>query len=106
MAVDAAEALLDRYTPVRVTIEADGFARVTVAGAPKVLVEQGWRVFLVCVSNSLKPIGCDSATQFGEQRDTIQECHRRFSRGRIRHRKYGTRRCEILVRLRNDCATR
>jgi hypothetical protein len=53
VAVDAAEALLDRHTLVRVTIEADGFARVTAAGAPKVLVEQGWRVFLVRVSNPL-----------------------------------------------------
>ena len=53
VAVDAADALLDRYTLVRVTTETDGFARATAGGAPKILVEQGWRVFLVRVSNPL-----------------------------------------------------
>lgn len=52
-AVDAAEKILDQYTVVRVVTEADGFGDVTVGGAQKTLVEQGWRPFLVRVSNKI-----------------------------------------------------
>lgn len=50
-AVEATEKILDRYTVVRVVTEADGFGDVTVGGAQKTLVEQGWRPFLVRVFN-------------------------------------------------------
>jgi len=52
-AVDAAEKILDRYTLTRVAIEADGYARATAGGAQRTLIEQGWRVFLVRVSNPM-----------------------------------------------------
>lgn len=50
-AVDAAEKILDRYTLARVVTESDGFGDVTAGGAGKVLIEQGWKPFLVRVSN-------------------------------------------------------
>jgi hypothetical protein len=50
-AIKAAEEILDRYTVVRVATEADGFGRVTIGGAQRILIEQGWRPFLVRVSN-------------------------------------------------------
>lgn len=53
-AVAAAERILDRYTVARIVVTADGFARVSGGGAPRTLVEQGWRAFLVRVSN---PVG-------------------------------------------------
>jgi hypothetical protein len=52
-AVKAAEAILDRYTVVQVVTEADGFGRVKPGGAQRLLVEQGWRPYLVRVSNAL-----------------------------------------------------
>jgi hypothetical protein len=52
--VDAAEKILDSYTLTRVATEVDGYARTTVGGAQRNLVEQGWRIFLVRVSN---PVG-------------------------------------------------
>ena len=53
-AVTAAEMILDRYTLARIQIESDGYARASVGGAQRALVEQGWRLFLVRVAN---PIG-------------------------------------------------
>jgi hypothetical protein len=53
-AVEAAESILARYTLVHVEIEADGYPRTTAGSAPRTLIEQGWRAFLVRVSN---PIG-------------------------------------------------
>jgi hypothetical protein len=50
-AVDAAEALLDRYTLAHLAFYPNGSARVLPGGAQRVLVEQGWRVFLVRISN-------------------------------------------------------
>ena len=50
-AVEATEKILDQYTLVRIVTEPDGFAEVTAGGAQKILVEQGWRPFLVRVSN-------------------------------------------------------
>src|SRR5262245_50714394 len=52
-AIDAAERILDRYTLVRIVTEADGAAPAVVAGASPTLLEQGWRVFLMRVSNPL-----------------------------------------------------
>jgi hypothetical protein len=52
-AVNAAENILDRYTLARVTTDTDGYAYTAVGGAPKTLLEQGWTLFLVRVSNSV-----------------------------------------------------
>ena len=52
-AVEMAEAILDHYTLLRVRIEADGFPRTTAGGAPRTLIEQGWRVYLVHVFNPI-----------------------------------------------------
>lgn len=52
-AVEAAEKILDRYTLLQVATSADGFAAATRGGASPILVEQGWRVFLVRVANSV-----------------------------------------------------
>lgn len=57
VAVAEAERILDRYTLLRVAVTTDGFARVSGGGAPRILLEQGWRAFLVRVSN---PIGATS----------------------------------------------
>jgi len=50
-AVNAAERILDRYTLATLSIGPDGSSRVVPAGAPRKLVEQGWRMFLVRVDN-------------------------------------------------------
>jgi hypothetical protein len=50
--IEAAERILDRYTVLRVAIEADGYARAAAGGAERFLMEQGWRVFLVRVFNT------------------------------------------------------
>ncbi len=50
-AVEAAEKIIDRYTLVRVALDADGVGRTVAAGAQRTLIEQGWSVFLVRVSN-------------------------------------------------------
>jgi hypothetical protein len=57
ISVDAAEQILDRYTLARLAIEADGTGHVSVGGAERSLVEQGWRMFLVRVANSNSWIG-------------------------------------------------
>jgi hypothetical protein len=51
VAVDAAEKILGRYTLASLTIDPDGTARVMVGGAPRTLIEQGWRMFLVRIAN-------------------------------------------------------
>jgi len=51
-AVTAAEGILERYTIANLSIESETSARVMLGGAPRTLVEQGWRVFLVRVANS------------------------------------------------------
>src|SRR5688572_28678232 len=51
-AVDAAEKILDRYTLARIVTDADGYAHTSAGGAKRALIEQGWSVFLVRVSNS------------------------------------------------------
>lgn len=50
-AVAAAEVVLDRYTLARVDIGASGYPQASAGGAPKLLIEQGWSLFLVRVSN-------------------------------------------------------
>jgi hypothetical protein len=52
VAVEAAEKILDRYTLATLSIASGGTSRVAPAGARKVLVEQGWTMFLVRVANS------------------------------------------------------
>jgi hypothetical protein len=64
-AVEVAEQILDRYTVVRVVTEKDGFAHVTAGGVQRTLIEQGWRPFLVRVSNTIgttAKLSVDSAT--------------------------------------------
>lgn len=50
-AVEAAEKILDRYTLARTITDATGYGRTLAGGAPKSLLEQGWTLFLVRVSN-------------------------------------------------------
>jgi hypothetical protein len=50
-AVEAAVAILARYTLATLSVGADGTSRVEAGGAPRTLVEQGWRVFLVRIAN-------------------------------------------------------
>jgi len=50
-AVDAAEKILDRYTLASLSLDADGSGRVAMGGAQRILVEQGWRMFLVRIAN-------------------------------------------------------
>jgi hypothetical protein len=57
ISVDAAEQIVDRYTLARLAIDADGTGHVSVGGAERSLVEQGWRMFLVRVANSNSWIG-------------------------------------------------
>src|ERR1700677_3436656 len=49
--VDLAEVILDRYTLARISVDPGGAARLSPGGAPRTLVEQGWRMFRVCVGN-------------------------------------------------------
>lgn len=50
-AVQAAEKALDRYTLARITVLADGYPAIAAGGAQRSLIEQGWRLFLIRVSN-------------------------------------------------------
>lgn len=50
-AVVAAEEVLNRYTLARVVLDKDGVGQATLGGADRTLIEQGWRSFLVRVSN-------------------------------------------------------
>jgi hypothetical protein len=50
-AVNAAEKILDRYTVANISIESESSAHVMLGGATRTLVEQGWRVFLIRLSN-------------------------------------------------------
>ena len=49
--VNAAEELLSRYVLAQATVDPNGWAHLAVGAAPAVFVEQGWRAFLVRVSN-------------------------------------------------------
>ena len=60
--VAAAEKILARYTLARLSIQADESLSIEPGAARPVLVEQGWKLFLVRVANSPKqPV----AMQFG-----------------------------------------
>jgi hypothetical protein len=50
-AVSAAEKILERYTFATLSIESDGSAHIAPGGAPRQLLEQGWRMFLVRVEH-------------------------------------------------------
>jgi hypothetical protein len=49
--VQAAEAILARYTLMRVRLSSDGSTLTTPGDSPRELVEQGWRSFLIRVEN-------------------------------------------------------
>lgn len=51
LAVAAAEHILSRYTLLEVAVGVDGAESISVGGAPLQLVEQGWRMFLVRMTN-------------------------------------------------------
>jgi hypothetical protein len=50
-AVAASEKILYRYALATVSIESEGSVHLMVEGAPRTLVEQGWRIFLVRITN-------------------------------------------------------
>ena len=50
-AVSAAEKILEHYTFATLSIESDGSAHIAPGGAPRQLLEQGWRMFLVRVEH-------------------------------------------------------
>ena len=50
-AVTAAEQILARYTLAGLSVDSDAPAHLTAGGAPRTLVEQGWRMFLVRIAN-------------------------------------------------------
>ena len=50
-AVDAAEKILDRYTLANLEIASNGILQLEPGGASPVLVEQGWRSFLIRIHN-------------------------------------------------------
>jgi hypothetical protein len=50
-AIETAESVLDRYTLARLSLHANGSLNVDVGGARRVLVEQGWQMFLVRIAN-------------------------------------------------------
>ncbi len=49
--VDASEKILDRYSLATLAVEADGSAHWVVGGTHRILIEQGWRLFLIRISN-------------------------------------------------------
>jgi len=53
-AVSAAEKILERYTIANLSIGSESVAHVTQGGAPRTLIEQGWRIFLIRVANAVK----------------------------------------------------
>ena len=50
-AVAAADAILDRYTLARVTLDSFGTGTTTLGGADRMLIEQGWKAFLIRIAN-------------------------------------------------------
>jgi len=50
-AVSAAEGILQQYTVARLSIESESTAHLMPGGAPRTLIEQGWRVFLIRLAN-------------------------------------------------------
>ena len=66
-AVGAAEKILDRYTLATLSIESDGSAHIAQGGAPRQLLEQGWRMFLVRVQH---PATMTDSILFGSRQET------------------------------------
>lgn len=56
-AVTKAEEILGRYTLAKLSLGHDGAPQIAIGDAPKQLVEQGWRVFLLRVENPLSHRG-------------------------------------------------
>ena len=50
--VDKAEQILRRYTLLEINRDGDGTVHVSAGGAERVLIEQGWRMFLLRIFNS------------------------------------------------------
>lgn len=65
-AVEAAEKILNRYTLAQVVTDADGYAHTAAGHAERTLVEQGWRVFLVRISNPIAATARLNASGSGE----------------------------------------
>lgn len=57
VAVAEAEEILNRYTLALLSLRPDGAPQITAGNAPRQLVEQGWRMFLVRVENTRNQIG-------------------------------------------------
>jgi hypothetical protein len=51
-AIESIEGILNRYTLMRLSVDGQRFIQTTTGGADPVLVEQGWRLFLVRIANS------------------------------------------------------
>jgi hypothetical protein len=65
--VHASEKILGRYTLVNLSINPDGSVEVKSGAAPTTLIEQGWRMFLVRVSNPAGRI-VDVSVSIGSER--------------------------------------
>ncbi|MEZ2346067.1 CehA/McbA family metallohydrolase [Terriglobus sp. RCC_193] len=50
-AINKAEEILSHYTLAQLSLSADGAPQITAGNAPRQLVEQGWRMFLVRIEN-------------------------------------------------------
>ena len=72
-AVMAAEEILSKHTLIRVRLDKDGIGAAVSGLAPRKLVEQGWRSFLVRVENP-----------FGLQAGTIFTSDSEFAKGSLR----------------------
>jgi hypothetical protein len=72
--VRAAETILARYTLMRVRLNADGTVSTTSGDAPRELVEQGWRAFLVRVENpSARTIALTSISDAAIDEGTLSQ---------------------------------
>lgn len=66
-AVQAAEQILAPYTLAHVTVDSHGLPSAQPGGAERVLIEQGWRLFLLRISN---PSGIATGLSVTSSRDT------------------------------------
>jgi len=82
-AVSAAEQILDRYTLMSVSLAADGPVHVAAGAAPRQLVEQGWRIFLLRVEN---PSAKTDSLLFTSKASTLGDLER--SGGTMAQRAY------------------
>lgn len=65
--VNAAEKILDGYTLARLSVNVDGSVNVASGGARPILVERGWRLFLVRIAN---PAGHQARVSFTSSAQT------------------------------------